>query len=661
MQFFLCYYLYMEKEKLKQQIVETLEAENLYGKDLAYIINFLSTNWGIGKKDIITAFDNLSKQNKIDVKSGKIEKGTGKSDLEFDAYKRLQNAYAVMTGTIKMGSDGRYYVAPVGKSMRCQIPQDKVAKENLNKLCIISVTKTKKSWSGKIEKIIGEQTFNNKMLAILVGNHIPLAFSDEAMAQAEQILQDAQTDNFADVQDLQDLDFVAVDPKGCGDRDDAIFAKKQGDKYVAYVAVADVNHFVKVGSPLWNEAYIRAFSEYAPTFSNPMFPLKLTKEVFSLEQNKPKRALVAKIELDEKMSIVSAQFVPAVIKVKHAMTYEDLSLLREKKCRETFEGESNLVDLCYHIAQSLDDKYVKSGKITLTSAEPEFILSADGKDVVGVKNADTDFSHKVIENFMILANCAVGNFLKDNNLDGIFRVHDAIDEERKQSIKKALERFGIKIDFDATSSGVAGVVKAVAKTPFADILSGEISKNFMRAKYSVDLTEHFGLGFDADHPYVHSTSVERRFSDVVVHKIILDTLQNGQAPFSKQQLQNIVEHINEVEARASKTERQMDKCAYCHLASKMIGEKIDCKIVAITKDYLVLKDKKTPMTMDILIDSLVEPNQKIEICEEQTMLLVGEKTYKVGDDLSCVITGVDQQKFGIFAKQVAEEKCEMSC
>ena len=652
--FFCDIMLVMEEKDFQNQILDALTSQNLFGKNDNFVIQTLSKLFGVKKKTIISVIADLTSQNKIVTQNGKIlsvQKDSA-TKLDVDNFSKFDNIAMVKAGTIKKDGNGKLYVLTIG-NMLCKIENSKLARNNIGKLCVVAIKKKEKfGLSGSVEKVIGDSdNLECNELAIAIDNHIQIGFGDDAIKQAKNMPKVLTKKDFEGAEDWRNLPFVAVDPVGCKDRDDAICAEQIGKKFVVRVAITDINHFVPFGSPLWKEAYMRSTSHYSPTFSIPMFPREITQQIFSLDQGKDRRVLAVQIELDKFGRVLSEKFVPAIINVKHSMSYQDFEAIKNGAMPETFLGEKRLTDLCFDIAKKQEENLLANGKLEVGSAQPEYILSDDKRDVVSAKNEDESFSHKVIENFMILANRAAGNFFERNGTLGIFRIHEEMDEMHEKQLKKWLQKFGVDDYFENSSIGVSELAKTIKETPFADILSVEIVKNLMRAQYSTCEDIHFGLGFDEYEPYVHFTSPARRFADVVAHKIILDCLANKKSEISETSLENIVEHINMQEQVASRAERQFDQFAYCHIAQNQMGmgRSYDCQIMSIADGYLVAKDKSSPMTFKVPFEKLSSSVAPFLPDTDNVSISNGAKTFAMGDEICCKVYSIDFSHRTIYA------------
>lgn len=565
----------------------------------------------------------------------------------------------ILVAKIKENSRGQMMAYPINGTKPFEIKQDGTARKYENCLCVINVIPNGKKRMGVIARYIGkEDSYEAQVMARLVNAHIRIGFDESALKQAQEILNLDITEEIKNRVDRKKLPMIAVDPSlDCGDRDDAICVEKTKDGYRLYVAITDITHYVKPGSPLWNEAYIRATSHYTPTFSIPMFPREVTNTIFSLDEGRDRLVLCVAIDYDKNLNRKGYHFEEAVVNIHHAMDYKTFEAIKNGDLSlAKFEGEKEVVDVAYELAHGLYEKMKKENKIEADSDEPEFIKSKDGKDVIDVISADKSFSHKVIEMFMVEANLCAGDFFIEHNIDGIYRIHDKITQDKFADLKQVLRRYGIKYEVQNTSESISKLMEEIKKLPYSQSVQKEIISTFSRAEYAPFAFIHFGLGLLENKPYTHFTSDARRFSDIIAHLNIKDELHHRPISYPYNNIKTACMHINQQNSVADSTERKINKYTYCYLAEKRIGKTVDCVVSKINKDGILVRDKKSPMTFNISFYDLKDGNERIySVSENGLNVTNGINTYKLGDEVKCQICDVDFDKSKIYASTNLEK------
>ena len=648
----------MNKKEIQTKLVEYLKSNNLFDKDENFLVNKASMELDIKKNDIKSAVAFLVSERVLESKNGKLYLGDNIDKRQISKDILPQDIKDTIVAVIRQNQQGRLVAYPIDGSKPCEIHQDKISAMYENKLCLLHLSSNGNKRFGVIKNVIGDESeFEAQVKAILFDNHIRFGFDEDAKNQSKQIQQADITEDIKTRSDWRKLPLIAVDPIGCEDRDDAICVQKTNNGYRLYVAITDITHYVNIGSPLWKEAYIRATSHYNPLFSVPMFPHDVTNSIFSLDEGQDRLVLGCVIDFDKDGNQLSYHFEKAVAKIHHAMSYETFEKIHNGDGSLTkFDGEKQLVDDCYELANILNRKMNLHNKINAEIDEPNFVKSTDGKDIVDVKNDDKSFSHKVIEMFMIEANRSAGKFFVDNNVDGIYRVHQKISDERFVELKQILEKYGINYQLENTSQSVSNLIEHIKTLPYSQFVQGAILSKFFRAQYSFQRDIHFGMGFSANEPYTHFTSPARRFSDIIAHQIIKEVLENKKISFNEYNIESACMHINDQTTKADKVERKINNFAYCYLANKNIGKVYDCTVCRFVDDGVVVKDKNSPMTFVVDYCDLKNSNdEQFKFGQNQLCITNGVETYSLGDQIKCQITKVDFEDKKIYASTNLEK------
>lgn len=369
--------------------------------------------------------------------------------------------------------------------------------------------------------------------------------------------------------DLTHLDFCTIDPASAKDHDDAIYYDENSCEL--YVAIADVSAYVEQNSSLDEEAKKRAFSIYLPHKVLPMLPFELSTDLCSLVPNKPRLSYVFKIKLDIKNTKVeSSELFEATIESKHKYSYEYIDDVLQNN------DTSNEFVKLYNITKKFRNKRLKNG-YDFRNDEVRLVLDKNEELENFVVETSTP-SHSLIEECMLLANQEAAKKLK---LLGIFRVHE---EPTPAKIKKLLDEVNelglkakLKKDVHSTILSIQTKAKSAGLEQEVDEL---IIQSQQQAKYSSVKQEHFGLGFK---DYSHFTSPIRRYSDLVLHRI----LKTNKVP---KDIENICEDISITEREIASLVWDYEDRKYSRYLSKNIGKVFKCRVVDTTHKIVKLDD-----------------------------------------------------------------------
>jgi ribonuclease R len=406
-------------------------------------------------------------------------------------------------------------------------------------------------------------------LLVIATLDIPDAFPPEVLAEAER----ARGAGPEGREDLRDIPLVTIDGADARDFDDAVFAEPEGDGYRLIVAIADVAHYVRPGSALDRSARERGNSVYFPDRVVPMLPEALSNGWCSLRPNEDRACLFAEMRIGQDGRKVSHRFGRGLMRSAARLTYEEVQEARDTQ-RET-------------PAFRLDHLYGAFGLLlaarrlrgTLDLDLPEWKVTLDGEGRVSnvTKRTRLD-SHRLIEEFMVLANIAAAEELERLHRPVVYRVHAPPSEVKLEGLRTYLHGMSISLppgdqihprDLDAVLSRVAG-------TEEAPLVNDAVLRSQSQAAYSPENLGHFGLALTR---YAHFTSPIRRYADLLVHRSLLGEL----APDEAARLEDTCEHITRTERRAAQAERDAtDRYMAAFMADK-VGCMFDARISGVTR------------------------------------------------------------------------------
>ena len=389
--------------------------------------------------------------------------------------------------------------------------------------------------------------------------------------------------------DLQSRPFVTIDGADARDFDDAVHAEPREDGgWRISVAIADVAHYVRPNSALDTEARRRGNSVYLPDRVVPMLPEALSNDLCSLRPLEPRAAVVVEMDIDTSGTMLDFRFMRALIRSAARLTYEQVQAWHEGTLSAEDAGASAewLTNL-FAAWQALDTARQDREPLALNLKERRVRLDENGMPAEIVQRSQSE-SQRLIEDYMIAANVAAAQALIRAKRPCVFRVHDRPDPDRADGLHDLATAVGAKLargqvlrphHFNAILAHVAG-------TPDEKMINEAVLRSQAKAVYSVDNIGHFGLSL---RDYAHFTSPIRRYSDLLVHRALIDMLASGRAPrdglngVAAPDLVEVCEHISETESRAAAAERRTIDRFAAALFSGQAGRVVAGMISGITK------------------------------------------------------------------------------
>jgi ribonuclease R len=385
--------------------------------------------------------------------------------------------------------------------------------------------------SGRIVEVLGFIGDPGVDIEVVIRkHHIPHAFPDEVLQEAEAIPTEVPQDVIATRVDLRDRNIVTIDGETAKDFDDAVEVQplKNGN-YLLGVHIADVAHYVTEGSALDAEAFERATSVYFPGRAIAMLPERLSNGICSLNPKVERLTFTCEIEIDPKGRFVDHRIYKSVIRTRERMTYTDVNAILTARTRELEERYGYLLadfERMHALFEILRAKREQRGSIDFDLPEAEVILDQAG-DIEAIRGTERNVAHRLIEEFMLAANETVARELVLSNQPGIYRVHHPPDAQKLEDLKEILKEFKLKLrgNVEEIRPGeLQRVLKEAAGRPEERFLTNLVLRSMKRAFYSEENDGHFALAFEH---YCHFTSPIRRYPDLIVHRRLLELITSG--------------------------------------------------------------------------------------------------------------------------------------
>ncbi len=498
---------------------------------------------------------------------------------------------------------------------------------------------------GKIINVLGTQGENNtEMNAILAQYGFPLSFPAAVELEANQIPETVSEEEIKGRRDFRDTLTFTIDPADAKDFDDAIsFKKLPNGNYEIGVHIADVSHYVKPKSELDKEAYERATSVYLVDRVIPMLPERLSNGVCSLRPNEDKLCFAAVFELDEQANILSQWFGRTAIHSNRRFSYEEAQEVIETKQGDCAEEIHKLNELAY----ILRDKKFKDGAISFESTEVKFRLDEFGKPI-GVYVKERKDAHKLIEDYMLLANRKVAEFIAKKGkvkqkYTFVYRSHDSPNLENLNNFATFASRFGYKINMKTDkeiAKSLNYLMQDVEGKKEQNILTQLAIRSMAKAIYTTKKTSHYGLAFDY---YTHFTSPIRRYPDVMVHRLLALYLDGGKSA-NEEEYEIASSHSSSMEKRAADAERASIKYKQAEYLEDNVGSTFTGIISGVTEWGMYVEIIENKCEGMIRLRDITDD---FYVLDEKNYCIVGQrkhKKYQLGDEVQVKVKKVDLSK-----------------
>jgi ribonuclease R len=424
-------------------------------------------------------------------------------------------------------------------------------------------------------------------------------------------------------EDLRGIALLTIDPKDARDHDDAVWAERTKDGFRVVVAVADVSHYVRVGTAIDREALGRGCSIYLPDRAIPMLPPELSSNLASLVPDEDRLMLGVEVHLGKTGLVRSYRFVEAAMRSRARLTYEQaartLGLTDAGEISPEAEAHKPLLETLLEISKLLRARRNKRGALGFELPEAKVLLDEHGepRDVVeqkgdpGVKRA-----YELIEDLMLLANETVAEHLAKQGLPAIYRVHGKPDAGKIAQFSAVAEALGLfrgagpkGLDFESdegpSPKELQAVLHRIAGTPLEGVLGYLLLRSMQQASYQVDDIGHFAL---AARHYLHFTSPIRRYPDLAVHRIVRALAQgeNLEGDALRRRLVPQAVQSSRMERRAMQIEREVQAIYRCILMKKRVGEEIEGEVTGVAEHGVVVMLDSPFVEVKVPIDRVGE-------------------------------------------------------
>lgn len=479
--------------------------------------------------------------------------------------------------------------------------------------------------------------------SIMAEFDLPFRFPESVESESKKIPDEISPAEIKNRRDFRNVTTFTIDPEDAKDFDDAIsFRKLENGNYEIGVHIADVTHYVKTNSGLDKEAYDRATSVYLVDRTIPMLPEKLSNELCSLRPNEDKLTFAAVFEITDKAKVVDQWFGRTVIHSDKRFSYEEAQEVLETG-RGTFAEELRTLN---DLAKKLRKERFAKGAVNFETTEVKFKLDEKGIPLAVIPKVRKD-AHKLIEEFMLLANKYVATFVYDfkkgrEKNTFVYRIHDFPDPDKVKDFALFAKQFGHKmnVDEESISQSFNKLMEEIEGKPEQNVLEQLAIRTMAKAKYATDAKGHFGLAFKH---YTHFTSPIRRYPDMMVHRLLQHYLDERK-PVSKTEYEERCVHTSEREKRAADAERASIKYKQVEFMTYAEKKVYDGLISGVTEWGIYVEIVETKCEGMIRMSDMTDDFYEFD---EKRYRIVGRRNKKVftlGDKVTVRVKKTDIDK-----------------
>jgi ribonuclease R len=608
------------------------------------------------KGDLYIAGSNLNQAMHGDRVVARLER-VSENRAEGRIVRVLERGSQTVVGRFDLDGLGIGFVVPFDRRliMDVQIPTGDHLAAEPGDMVVVEITRWPTSARGPLGRVtevlgdINEPGVDNDIIIRKFG--LPDTHSDEAVEEARQVGNEVREPDLRGRTDFRQILTVTIDGDHARDFDDAITLDHlPNGHYWLGVHIADVAHYVAEGTALDEEAYERSTSVYFPERAVHMFPSELSTGICSLKPNVDRLVQSCLMEVDPKGNVVRYELHDGVIHSNARMTYNEVhAILTEHDPATTakYQALVPLFETMRELFEILNRRRHRRGSIDFDLKQPEIVLDDEGL-VEAIIAAERNVAHRIIEEFMLLANETVAQHLDDNEVPTLYRIHEDPDPLKVEEFEEFVTTLGYSIGAPAEHVKPRHFQKLVEKmrgTPEEKPIAFLMLRTMQKARYDPQNRGHFGLAAES---YTHFTSPIRRYPDLVVHRTLRESRHGRMGEDRRDELTEdlpeIARHTSERERRADEAERELVQWKKVRFMADKVGDEFDGYITGVTAFGLFIE------LIEHFVEGLVHVSTMADDYYrfvEKAHILQGEKTgklYRLGDKVTVQVVKVDMER-----------------
>jgi ribonuclease R len=608
------------------------------------------------RRDIYIAAHNLTEAMHGDRVVARIERQTEKGP-EGRIIRILQRSQETIVGRFDLDPAALGYVVPFDRRVLTdvQVPTGQWSSAEPGQMVLVEITRWPTATRGPVGRVvevlgfIDEPGVDTQIIVRKFG--IPDTHSEEAIQEAVRIGESVRDRDIRGRTDFRLVTTVTIDGEHARDFDDAITIERlaNGNWWLG-VHIADVSHYVKEGSALDEEAYERGTSVYFPERAVHMFPSELATGLCSLNPHVDRLVQSCLMEVDRRGNVVRYEIHDGVINSNARMTYTAVNAILTDRDPSVIGEYRELVpmfELMHELFEILHQRRRRRGSIDFDLPEAEVILSEFGQ-IEDIVASERNVAHRIIEEFMLLANETVAGHLVAHDVPALHRVHEAPDLKKVEDFEAFIATLGYSLAATGHTLKPKHFQKLIDRmrgTPEERPISSLMLRTMQKARYDAVSLGHFGLAAD---DYTHFTSPIRRYPDLVVHRMLRESRRGPIADTRRDELEGelpeIARHTSEMERRADEAERELLQWKKVRFMADKVGDEFDGYITGVAQYGLFVE------LIDHYVEGLVHVSSMADDYYrfvEQQHVLRGENTqkvYRLGDKVRVQVVRVDMER-----------------
>lgn len=608
-------------------------------------------------RDIYIAAHNLQEALHGDRVVVRIERYREDGRAEGKIVQVLERGSGSVVGRFDVDPSGLAYVVPFDKRLTAevQIPRQETRGAEAGQMVTVAVTRwptPTRGPLGRITEILGDINDPGVDTEIILRKHnIPDEHSPEAIEEAKRIGGAVRDKDMAGRTDFRDRTVVTIDGEHARDFDDAISIERlPNGHYWLGVHIADVAHYVRDGSALDGEAYERSTSVYFPERAIHMFPSELSTGLCSLNPHVDRLVQSCLMEVTGKGEVVRHEMHDGIIRSDARMTYTAVNAIltdRDPAVMAQYEPLIPMFELMRGLFEILNGRRRRRGSVDFDLPEAQVVLDADGF-IADIIASERNVAHRIIEEFMLLANETVAGHLESQAMPALYRIHEKPDPLKVLQFEEFVSAFGFSLgasEGHVTPMHFQKLVDKIRGNPAERPIAFLMLRTMQKARYDPINMGHFGLAAET---YTHFTSPIRRYPDLVVHRLLRELrhtkVNDERRAELDEDLPEVGRHTSEMERRAAEAEREILQWKKVRFMADKVGDVFDGYITGVAPFGMFVE----------LVDHYVEGMVHVSTMAddyyrfiEQSHALFGEnsrKMYRLGDRVRVQIVRVDMER-----------------
>ena len=520
---------------------------------------------------------------------------------------------------------------------------------------------------GEIVSILGSPKDTEALISSLLLNEgIEEKFPNEVLQELDKIDENISNE-LKNRKDLRNLDIITIDGSDAKDLDDAVYVEKIEEGYRLLVSIADVSYYVKENTELDTEALKRGNSIYLVDRVIPMLPRKLSNNLCSLNPNEDKLTFTVEMELDKKGKIIKNDFYKSVIKSKYRMTYENVNKILKKdeeseeykKLYNKYKKIDEMLKNMLELSKIIRNNKKRRGSIDFELPEIKVILD-ENKSVKDIVLRSRGEAERIIEDFMVIANETVAEKLFWEEIPAIYRVHEDPDKAKIQALNETLIKFGYSLKgLEEIHPGkFQNIIEKTTGLPEGYLIHKLILRAMQRARYANKNLGHFGL---SSKYYLHFTSPIRRYSDLIVHRMLGRSIEKFMNEKEKAKyavnFEAIASNISRTERVADKLEEDSVKIKLIEYMQDKIGQVYIARLSGMNKNKIFMElENHIEVVYNVTTarDNFIYDEENFKIVDKHN-----NESYTMGSTMKVSIVSASYAKMEIEVIPYVEEKIKI--